>query len=257
MEHKTDRWVAVSGGFDPIHIGHVRMFEEAKKLGTHLVVILNNDNWLRSKKGFVFMPQSERAEIISKLACVDRVVLTEHTENDPDRSVCNAIEQFKPDVFANGGDRRAEADIPEAKTCAEHGIEMVFNVGGDKIQSSSWLTDSVRKSGIRTERPWGSFTLFAQGENYWLKTITVKPGHRTSMQKHEHRGELWMCIEGQVEVTVGGKMRCLRPFETMRFAAGCVHRIASGAGGTLIEIAYGRPDEADNIRIEDDYGRIS
>lgn len=135
--------VAVSGGFDPVHIGHVRMFEAAKRLGTKLVVILNNDNWLHTKKGFVFMPQKERAEIIRALRCVDAVVLTHHRPNDTDRSVSRALMRVRPDIFANGGDRKAEQDIPEAKVCKFLGIRMRFNVGGKKVQSSSALTKKL------------------------------------------------------------------------------------------------------------------
>jgi D-beta-D-heptose 7-phosphate kinase/D-beta-D-heptose 1-phosphate adenosyltransferase len=138
--------VAVSGGFDPVHIEHVRMFKEARALGDALVVILNNDAWLRTKKGFAFMPEAERAEIIAEFPFVDRVVITGHGENDPDRSVCRELAEIKPTIFANGGDRRAIENIPEAAVCAEHGIEMVFNTGyGGKVQSSSWLTDRLRE----------------------------------------------------------------------------------------------------------------
>jgi len=143
---KDKKWVAVSGGFDPLHIGHVRMFEEAKKLGTHLVVILNNDNWLMDKKGFVFMKEKERAEIIRALRCVDRVYVTRHTKGDKDRSVCNALAILKPWIFANGGDRKSKLDIPEKRTCEINNIHMKFKIGGGKIQSSSWLTDKVKKN---------------------------------------------------------------------------------------------------------------
>ncbi len=134
--------VAVSGGFDPIHVGHVRMFQEAKKLGDRLVVILNNDHWLKAKKGYVFMPQEERKEIIEAIAGVDRVVLTRHPENPTDMSVCAELRRLKPDIFANGGDRH-QANVPEVPVCAAIGCEMVFNVGrGGKMQSSSWLLNS-------------------------------------------------------------------------------------------------------------------
>ena len=140
--------VAVSGGFDPLHIGHVRMFEHARKLGTELVVILNNDNWLRRKKGFVFMPQHERAEIIRALRVVDKVVLTAHKPNDPDRSVVKSLAKIRPDVFANGGDRKPSGDpVPEVAICEKLNITMVYNVGhGGKVQSSSWLTDAVKNA---------------------------------------------------------------------------------------------------------------
>lgn len=131
--------VAVSGGFDPIHIGHVRMFERARALGDELVVILNNDNWLRAKKGFAFMPEKERKEVIEALRAVDRVVITGHRPNDPDMSVSRALRAVRPHIFANGGDRKFDT-IPEVPVCKEIGCVMVFNVGkGGKVQSSSWL----------------------------------------------------------------------------------------------------------------------
>lgn len=139
-----DTWVAVSGGFDPLHVGHVRMFQAARKLGDKLVVILNNDNWLEDKKGFAFMPEKERAEIIEAFSFVDRVYITKHTKKDADRSVSKALAVLKPAVFANGGDRKSVKDIPEAAVCSMLGIKMVFNIGkGGKIQSSSWLIDAA------------------------------------------------------------------------------------------------------------------
>jgi len=139
--------VAVSGGFDPIHIGHVEMFYEAKALGDELVVILNNDNWLQKKKGHVFMPELERKEIIEALKPVDRVVLTKHKPSDEDVSVCKALEEIKPDIFANGGDRH-QHNVPEVATCEKLDCQMVFNVGKrGKVQSSSWLIGKYLKEG--------------------------------------------------------------------------------------------------------------
>ncbi len=138
-QHNPPVVVAVSGGFDPLHVGHVRMFEEARKLGDKLVVILNNDHWLRKKKGFVFMPQRERKEIIKALAAVDDVVVTEHVKGTEDMSVCGALQKVRPHIFANGGDR-TKKNIPEIPVCKEIGCKMVFGVGkGGKVQSSSWL----------------------------------------------------------------------------------------------------------------------
>lgn len=137
--NKKKTVVAVSGGFDPVHIGHVRMFNEAKKLGDELVVVLNNDNWLELKKGFAFMPHDERKEVIEAFQSVDRVILTFHEPGTEDMSVCRELEHLKPDIFANGGDRK-EDNIPEYQVCERLGIKMIFNVGqGGKVQSSSWL----------------------------------------------------------------------------------------------------------------------
>ena len=131
--------VAVSGGFDPIHVGHVRLFKKAKKFGDKLVVILNNDNWLKKKKGFIFMPQHERCEVIKAINGVDKVVLSKHPKNPSDMSVCGELMEIKPHIFANGGDRN-KSNIPEIDVCRSINCAMVFNVGrGGKVQSSSWL----------------------------------------------------------------------------------------------------------------------
>jgi cytidyltransferase-like protein len=136
--------VAVSGGFDPVHIGHVRMFNEAKALGDELVVILNNDHWLTLKKGFAFMPEAERKEIIESFKSVDRVLLTFHQPGTADMSVCRELEELRPDIFANGGDRK-EDTILEYQVCERLGIAMAFNVGqGGKVQSSSWLINKAK-----------------------------------------------------------------------------------------------------------------
>ncbi len=141
-EQKKKIIVAVSGGFDPIHIGHIDMLKEAKKLGDELVVILNNDNWLTLKKGKPFMPEQERKEIIEALRPVDRVILSKHEAGTNDMSVSRELEELKPDIFANGGDRVGD-NVPEVAICQKIGCRMVFNVGQKgKIQSSSWLLNN-------------------------------------------------------------------------------------------------------------------
>lgn len=137
--------VAVSGGFDPIHIGHVRLFERAKALGDELVVILNNDHWLRAKKQHIFMPDYQRKEVIEALRPVDRVLITKHRKNPKDMSVRRELRELKPHIFANGGDRKL-GNIPEVPVCNEINCTMVFNVGeGGKVQSSSWLLEKYVK----------------------------------------------------------------------------------------------------------------
>lgn len=146
-KNKKEVVVAVSGGFDCLHIGHIRLFQEAKKLGDKLIVILNNDNWLLAKKGYVFMPQNERKEILEALSSVDKVVLTKHPKDPKNMSVCQELLKIKPHIFANGGDRKSK-NLPalEVKTCKVIGCKMVFNVGkGGKIQSSSWLVKNAPK----------------------------------------------------------------------------------------------------------------
>lgn len=141
---RKKRVVVVSGGFDPIHIGHVRMFEAAKKLGDKLIVVLNNDHWFKVKGKPVFMPAVERKEIIEALGCVDEVIITSHTKNTKDISVCTEIRTIRPHIFANGGDRFAD-NIPEFTLCNDLGIKMVFNVGhGGKVRSSSDLLKNYK-----------------------------------------------------------------------------------------------------------------
>jgi cytidyltransferase-like protein len=145
---KKQKIVAVSGGFDPIHIGHVRMFQEAKKLGDKLIVILNNDNWLKLKKGYVFMPELERKEIIESFKAVDEVILSNHKKNTKDISISEELRSIRPYIFAKGGDRHSgNIPTPEVSVCAEIGCKIVNDVGfGGKVQSSSEL---VRKSVLK------------------------------------------------------------------------------------------------------------
>jgi len=129
--------IAVSGGFDPLHVGHLRMMYEAAQHGD-LTVIINSDDWLYRKKGYVFMPWEERAEIIGAYEFVNKVIQAK----DEDKTVVKSLEEIKPDIFANGGDRE-NTNTPEAKYCKENNIEMMWGVGGDKIQSSSSMVKEV------------------------------------------------------------------------------------------------------------------
>lgn len=140
--------VAISGGFDPLHIGHVEMMKEAKELGDKLIVIVNNDNWLTAKKGHPFMPELERKAIIEAIKYVDEAVLTKHKPSPTDMSVCAELEKIKPDIFANGGDRKPDGDpVPEVELCNKLGINLVYNIGkSGKIQSSSWLIQKAKEN---------------------------------------------------------------------------------------------------------------
>ncbi|OGG80052.1 hypothetical protein A3A39_03095 [Candidatus Kaiserbacteria bacterium RIFCSPLOWO2_01_FULL_54_13] len=260
MKKRKPLSVAVSGGFDPLHIGHARLFRAARKLGDKLVVILNNDNWLRAKKGFVFMPQKERAELIRTLPFVDTVVLTKHRRDDPDRSVCRVLEKIRPAIFANGGDRFAK-NTPEVALCKRLGIKMIFNVGrGGKVQSSSWMIEAARKPASRTVRPWGSYFGWDSGKRWNLKTVYIRPGKRLSLQYHRGRSEHWILVEGDATATIqspSGLMETypLRLGESFRVGKGAVHRLESKRGGVIVEVALGHFDEEDIVRLEDDYGR--
>jgi D-beta-D-heptose 7-phosphate kinase/D-beta-D-heptose 1-phosphate adenosyltransferase len=130
--------IAVSGGFDPIHKGHVQMIREAAEYG-NVVVILNSDEWLIRKKGYKFMSFEERAYIAGSIKGVTVV----SNVDDSDGSVCEALQRLKPDYFANGGDRY-DTNTPEMEVCEELGIKLLWNIGGGKVQSSSDLITKIR-----------------------------------------------------------------------------------------------------------------
>lgn len=127
-----------SGYFDPLHCGHLELFCLAKKLGTKLIVIVNNDHQAKLKKGFPFMSDKERLAIVSSLKMVDKAVLS----IDKDKTVCKTLESLKPDVFAKGGDSTLD-NVPEKEVCDKLGIRLVLGLG-NKIQSSSWLLKNFK-----------------------------------------------------------------------------------------------------------------
>jgi len=139
--------VLISGGFDPIHKGHVRLIQEAAKYGK-VIVVANSDNWLNRKKGYVFMTWEERAEILRSIKGVWKV----ERVNDSDDTVCEALRRLKPDCFANGGDRKSD-NVPELDICKELGITPLWNIGGEKAQSSSQLTNKLLLHDPSNQKP--------------------------------------------------------------------------------------------------------
>jgi len=129
--------IVTSGGFDPIHVGHLRMFKEASNYG-RLIVVLNSDEWLIRKKGYAFMTFEERKEIIESFNCVSEVAVVD----DLDDTVCESLERLRPTFFANGGDRKSD-NVPEVELCEKLGISLLWNIGGNKIQSSTDLVNSL------------------------------------------------------------------------------------------------------------------
>mgnify|MGYP003120684715 FL=1 len=193
--------VLVTGGFDPLHSGHIAYLTAAKKLGDKLVVGVNSDEWLTRKKGKPFMPLRERISIISALTVVDDVL----TWDDSDDSACGAIFKLMSTsgygqdiIFANGGDRTKE-NIPEMTTFQDS-VEFVFGVGGeDKKNSSSWILEEYKYP--KTIRNWGWYRVLDEQKGYKVKELVIEPGKSLSMQRHEHRAEHWYVLKG--EVTIG------------------------------------------------------
>ena len=196
--------VLVTGGFDPLHSGHIAYFKAAKELGDHLVVGLNSDDWLTRKKGRPFMPFEERAAIIKELAVVDEVI----GFNDDDNSSCAAIIQVLTTkgsnwgvVFANGGDR-TNTTTPEYASYGDRSdVEFAFGIGGEnKANSSSWILDEWKTQ--KTERQWGYWRVLDHNpaHGYKVKELVIYPGKSLSDQKHFKRSEQWMILEGVVDM---------------------------------------------------------
>jgi|TARA_B110000902_G_scaffold194813_1_gene220831 cytidyltransferase-like protein len=190
--------VLVTGGFDPLHSGHIAYFKAAKTLGDTLIVGLNSDEWLERKKGRSFMPWNERLCIINNLSVVDEVF----TFMDNDDTAINFIKQVKAHypkdklIFANGGDRTAD-NIPEMVV---DGVEFEFGVGGkDKINSSSWILEEWKNP--KTIREWGWYRVLDTQIGYKVKELVIAPGKSLSNQRHFKRSEHWYVLKGQCALT--------------------------------------------------------
>jgi cytidyltransferase-like protein len=192
--------VLVTGGFDPLHSGHIEYFKAAKELGDHLVVGVNSDEWLTRKKGRPFMSFDERCAIIKELSVVDEVI----GFNDIDDTANHAIFQLQSTtgsstkiIFANGGDR-TKSNIPEMQYT---NVEFVFGVGGEnKANSSSWILDEWKTQ--KTERDWGYWRVLDHKpeQGYKVKELVIYPGKSLSDQKHFLRSEQWTVLEGTVKM---------------------------------------------------------
>ena len=195
--------VLVTGGFDPIHKGHIALFKHARAYGTHLVVGLNSDEWLIRKKGRYFMDYDERKEILLSLSCVDEVL----SFNDDDDSSNDAIEQLiqsSPIIFCNGGDRGKD-NVPEHdKYWCDARVVFKWGIGGnDKKNSSSTLLNDYNNP--QTDRPWGYYKVLYEGEGYKVKELVINPHSSLSMQRHEHRSESWNLVSGSACVILNGE----------------------------------------------------
>lgn len=240
--------VICTGGFDPIHSGHIRYLQRAKALGSRLYVGVNSDEWLTRKKGKPFMPLDERLKIVQALGVVDYSVKF----NDDDGSAKNMIKMVRnmnPNdtiIFANGGDRTKD-NIPEMDI-KDDNLEFVFGVGGeDKANSSSWILQEWKAP--KTARPWGYYRVLHENSNeVKVKELTVEPGACLSMQKHKERSELWFVAEGEASVytispssTDTEHMGYCKKFDSLFINSNQWHRLCNETEKPLkiIEIQYG------------------
>lgn len=194
--------VLVSGGFDPIHSGHIAYFEAAKKLGDTLVVAVNSDEWLTRKKGRPFMPFEERVKIIKALDVVDKVtyVMNDDVDDDASGAIFHTLSTMSGKiVFANGGDRK-QGNVPEEERFGDHpDVEFVYGVGGeDKRNSSSWILKQWQAP--KVERSWGHYRELYSGDGFAVKELVIAPHSKLSMQRHKHRSETWNLVSGAAHV---------------------------------------------------------
>ena len=189
--------VVVSGGFDPVHSGHILLLNSAKALGDYLIAGVNSDVWLERKKGTPFMPWSERSAIVGNLKAVDEVM----SFDDSDGTACDLLKKVKAFypgyniVFANGGDRTAN-NIPEM---AINNVMFKFGVGGEnKANSSSWILEEWKHP--KVIRSWGYYRVLHDAPGYKVKELVIEPGQQLSMQRHSHRSENWYMLEGECNI---------------------------------------------------------
>jgi len=248
--------VLVTGGFDPIHSGHIAYFKAAKQLGDILIVGVNSDAWLARKKGAAFMPSTERISIIENIKAVDGVLLFDDNDGSAKEAIKN-VRRLYPDskiIFANGGDRTS-SNIPEMDIIDDN-LEFAFGVGGEnKMNSSSWILEEWKAP--KTQRPWGYYrVLHENGKEVKLKELTVDPGKRLSMQRHKDRGEIWFVAEGiatlyyiddrTTDVELSGHYK---KFQTLFISNNEWHQLSNESDRPLkiVEIQYGERCEEEDI----------
>lgn len=248
--------VVISGGFDPIHAGHIALIKAARELGDYLIVGANSDAWLSRKKGAAFMPWYHRAEIIRNLKQVDEVMSWEDWDDTAIQLLERVKREFPNDkiIFANGGDRTA-TNIPEMSVTD---VIFKFGVGGEdkKGSSSDFLSDW---KGAVTVREWGNYrVLYSQTDlngSTKVKELVIAPGGSISMQKHSHRNEYWHVVSGMCHVY--GEMhtgynlppKTLGTHDTHNVPAGEWHRINNPFTSPckLVEVQYGETCEESDI----------
>tara|TARA_B100001248_G_scaffold251317_1_gene226295 strand:+ start:291 stop:1067 length:777 start_codon:yes stop_codon:yes gene_type:complete len=244
----------VSGGFDPIHSGHISYINSAKKHGDYLIIALNSDEWLRKKKGKEFMPFEERKSILQNLKNVDEVI---SFEDDELGSCKNALEKIKakfPDdviIFCNGGDRGKE-NIPEMTVS---GVVFEFSVGGDdKRNSSSWILKNWKYD--KERRVWGEFFNLFEDDQVKVKELVIEPGKGMSLQKHFKRSEIWLVSHGKCLVNYSKDSPeeteeiTLDKHKSLHVELGDWHQITNPFNETckIIEIQYGKATIEDDIQ---------
>lgn len=255
MINKKESFVIISGGFDPIHIGHIELIEKASRYGK-VIAILNSDGFLMKKKGFIFMPLEERSKILESIKDIHQVFISIDKDLTVKKSIQSLHSKYgsRLKYFANGGDRKSTNDIPESEICSHCNIEMIFGLG-KKIQSSSKL---AKESFITIEKPWGEYKNFYEESECLVKKIEVLKGESLSLQTHKFRDEHWIVISGKGKLILGDKQYELNKNDHFFIPRKVKHRLINDGEKELniVEVQVGDKFlEEDIIRYEDKYHR--
>jgi cytidyltransferase-like protein len=246
--------VLITGGFDPIHSGHINYLQAARQLGDILIVGVNSDTWLARKKGSAFMPYQERASIVRNIVGVDYVIDFDDSDNSARRAIWMVRRSYPQSkiIFANGGDR-TDSNIPEMDT-DDNNVKFVFGVGGfDKANSSSWILQEWKAP--KTLRDWGYYRVLHEVPGTKVKELTINPGQSLSMQRHRERSEYWHVSSGRVLVhsqTDSGYQLPTSKLDThdyYKVPVGDWHKISNpyNEPATIVEIQYGTRCEEEDI----------
>ena len=240
----------ISGGFDPLHSGHIEYFKEAGQYGS-IIVLLNSDDWLTYKKGRPFMPWVERAAVVRNLKGVIDVLYFDDMKGDAIDGIQKAITMYPPPNyrinFLNGGDRTLDT-TPEVDWCMNHEINCIFDVGGGKIQSSSWILNSWETPSVK--RMWGEWRILKDYPPHTkVKELIVYPGRQLSYQRHFHRSEYWHISEGTATVYGDHETKKLLTGQSFTIPTGNWHQLANLEESTLrvVEIQWGDYCEEEDI----------
>ncbi len=270
--HSLHRVAIVSGGFDPLHSGHIALLNGAADISDILVVALNSDKWLWRKKGKSFLPWDERREILRHLKMVTNVISFDDVDGTARHAIHKAKEMYPHShiIFCNGGDRN-KGNVPERSLFDD--VEYLYGIGGDfKKNSSSWIIDKYMQS--KEERVWGYYRVLMARDNVIVKELKIFPGKGMSLQRHFKREEFWWVFDGKCKVRYNflddlinrgiydsndsEQTKELVKFDRFHIPVEGIHQIYNPYESPcrIIEFQYGEDPDEDDIERFEYYGPI-
>ncbi len=243
---KKPKLCILSGGFDPLHTGHIKMFEHARMIADKVIVCVNSDEWLIKKKGVPLLNIEERIKIIESIKYVDEAITF---DDDEYGSAClgikKVVEKYQDKyeyIFGNGGDRNINTTPSHEQILAESlGVKMMYGIGGENKTNSS--SEIIKKyiDGVQQleKRTWGTFRVIHNNEGYKVKSLIVEPGKKLSLQSHKYRSEHWIVVKGEAKTTVeidnNRIEKIIKKNEYIYVPTGSIHQLENN-GNTLLEV---------------------